>query len=202
MTDPRVNPGMIEAEVRSAYQNLPVPDVSSQAIISAVRAKVERRRTTRTVLRLVMGLCLVVALVVAGVQIVRSTIPEVPVTTSPGKSGAVTSDQAASCAFDYKRKTLAKRDWAADATVRDIDVGKDDARVTLTVRRWYRGGTTATVTARMSSPMAESGPPDYGIGTRLLISGDRDGQTYFGWGCGFTRYYDPTTAIKWQKWLK
>lgn len=55
----------------------------------------------------------------------------------------------------------------------------------------------------MESPTSEDGPPSYGVGTRLLVSGEpRWGGTdplrdAFAWGCGFTRYYDAQAATDW-----
>ncbi len=45
--------------------------------------------------------------------------------------------------------------------------------------------------------------PSYTVGTRLLVSGEfsQEGtslQDAIIWGCGFTRYYDPTTADAWR----
>ncbi len=45
--------------------------------------------------------------------------------------------------------------------------------------------------------------PSYTVGTRLLVSGEipqeeTSLQDATVWGCGFTRYYDPTTADAWR----
>lgn len=58
-----------------------------------------------------------------------------------------------------------------------------------------------TLKVQMQSPRSqiEDGPPAYGVGTRLLLSGSGSGGARLVWACGFTRYYDLRTAAVWTK---
>jgi hypothetical protein len=123
---------------------------------------------------------------------------------------------AGSCAESYSPAAVANRAFAFDGTVTSIGPGTTNrpdrgalhyAAVTFSVNEWFAGGSTSDVTVDMALPMAfsHSPPPrsSYAVGTRLLVSGEpRWGGApltdAIGWGCGFTRYYDPTTAQSWR----
>lgn len=71
------------------------------------------------------------------------------------------------------------------------------AGVTFRVNTWFRGGTGPTVTVDMQAPATVSSDPlpAYGVGTRLLVSGEpRWGgaplNAAIAWGRGFTRPSD------------
>ena len=159
-----------------------------------------RKRRRKNAVRLSIFALVMVVLVVGSVQLVQANLPDIPVTTSPGKSGAVTSGQSLSCVAAYSPEELAQRDWAADVTVTGIKLAGPDAEVTLRVDRWFHGGATDELMASMSSPWVEEDqPPAYGIGTRLLVSGSNEGGHYRGWPCGFSRYYSQKTAAAWAR---
>jgi hypothetical protein len=85
----------------------------------------------------------------------------------------------------------------------------DTSAVTFAVHEWWRGGPASTVTVDLQlSPggrtTSEEVSPPYGVGTRLLVSGeDRWGgkplDDALAWGCGFTRYHDRATATAWRE---
>jgi hypothetical protein len=163
-----------------------------------------------------------------------STIVAIPSPTSvkaspsPGtagqRSGALPDNGASSCVEAYSPQTVARRAFAFDGTVTHLGPGTTDrpgfgkldsdgagqpgyVAVTFTVNAWFHGGTSAKVTADMTSPATGGGGevgPTYRIGSRLLVSGEprwggpalRDAIV---WGCGFTRYYDAQTASAWRQ---
>jgi len=139
------------------------------------------------------------------------------------RSGALPDGAAArsgDCVEEYSLETLPGRDFAFDGTVVAIEqggAGEADLgypSVTFQVHNWFRGGDVPTVTLAMPAPFqlrggdtsSEAGP-SYVVGTRLLVSGEPrwDGEPLrdaFAWTCGFTRYYDETTAARWQAALR
>ena len=214
MNDQRVE-GPSDEQLGRAYAALvsttqPPPDLQQR-----IRAGVARRRRARRI-RLLVAACAAVVTLVVGVMAVRATPVETPVVatgpstgierttepsapTSPARTGPLPDGQADQCAFPYDRAHLGEREWAVDATVTELDIGPDSARVVLTVHHWYRGGAGEQVTAVVPVPdVADDVPPAYDIGSRLLMSGDRDGRRYVGFGCGFSRYYDAATAADWE----
>jgi hypothetical protein len=139
--------------------------------------------------------------------------------TSLGVSrlGALPGSGTASCVEPYNLATVAKRSFAFDGTVTTIGPARTNlpgaelplAAVTFKVHEWFRGGSGSSVTLDMTPPQPGSGQavtesaPSYGVGTRLLVSGEpRWGGApltdAIAWGCGFTRYYDPATAGAWR----
>jgi len=116
-------------------------------------------------------------------------------------TGPVPDAGAAGCASDYEPGTLADRRWAVDATVAAIRSHRRSAQVTLDVNRWYRGGTGERIPVTMTSPSrddTEDPHPAYGVGTRLLLSGELSQGRVLVWSCGFTRYHDERTAATWS----
>ncbi|MBN9620850.1 MAG: hypothetical protein J0H43_14145 [Actinobacteria bacterium] len=115
----------------------------------------------------------------------------------------------------YSLSALAQRAFAFDGTVSAIVAPQPDASdggglsgyvfVSFTVHEWFRGGSGTAVTLDMFGPAVTVGREvSYGVGTRLLMSGEpRFGgsplQDPIGWGCGFSRYYDETTATAWRQ---
>lgn len=118
---------------------------------------------------------------------------------------------AASCVENYNAKGVASRAFAFDGTVTDIAAGQGDlgyVAVTFAVNEWFHGGNTTTVTVGMASPDTAAQTTSvsntaYEVGSRLLVSGEpRWGggalADAVAWGCGFTRYYDESTAASWR----
>ncbi|MGY2129495.1 hypothetical protein [Blastococcus sp. SYSU DS0617] len=130
-------------------------------------------------------------------------------------AGALPATRAVSCP-EYSPALVGQRDFALDGTVTGIGEqrfprlpGETEAdsfySVTFRVHAWYRGGTGERVTLHMEELPYLSTPEGgsietYGVGTRLLVSGDVSdivGRGLIGQGCGFTRYYDEQTAAEW-----
>ncbi|MEU8609322.1 hypothetical protein AB0C29_15100 [Actinoplanes sp. NPDC048791] len=146
----------------------------------------------------------------------RTAAPPLPASSAAQRTGALPDAANGSCAGGYSPREVARRAFAFDGTVTAIGPVDPDrvhavrgyVGVTFTVNEWFSGGSGPTVTIAMSPPLGGLaamgyGPPAYGIGTRLLVSGEhRWGGTTtadaIAWGCGFTRYYDPTTADEWR----
>lgn len=142
-----------------------------------------------------------------------STGPE-PTASPSTRTGPVLDSSSASCVEPYNAQTLTSRGFAFDGTVLSLSPVQPAPgsphgvfgyqRVTLRVNEWFRGGSQATTSVDMLGPTASSAQGvSYGIGTRLLVSGQPQpggilpGSVAF--GCGFTRYYDQTTAASWRQ---
>lgn len=143
-------------------------------------------------------------------------------TTAPAATGALAGGEAASCAEEYGDGSLQQRGFAFDGTVERVgepgftDRGDEGdlgyVAVTFTVHEWFAGGGGEQVVVGMDPPTggrgsgadAHEGGPSYGVGSRLLVSGEpRWGgdplQDPVAWGCGFTRHHDEATARQWRE---
>lgn len=142
-----------------------------------------------------------------------STGPE-PTASPSTRTGPVLDSSSASCVEPYNAQTLSSRGFAFDGTVLSISpVQPAPGRpqgvsgyqgVTLRVNEWFRGGSQATTSVDMMGPTRPAQGVTYGIGTRLLVSGQPQVAggplpTPVAFGCGFTRYYDQTTAASWRQ---
>lgn len=143
----------------------------------------------------------------------RAVLPGAGSVSAPTGVGAIRSDTVADCVQAYSPVAIAGRSFAFDGTVTAIGPARSNgsgaplpvAGVTFWVHTWFRGGSGETVTVDLEQPRAgnaDSAVDAYGVGTRLLVSGEpRWGGTplqgAIAWGCGFTRYYDPQTAAEW-----
>lgn len=149
------------------------------------------------------GLVLGVAAVIAGAGVVGVTVAAPPVTSQGPLPGV------AECAGGYVPEALAERAFAFDGTVAAVGQAADPdvpvVPVTFEVHGWFHGGKGQAVTVDMAAPLVASGlggarrGPSYGVGTRLLVSGEapEDAKVPVAWGCGFTRYHDVATAAAW-----
>ena len=112
------------------------------------------------------------------------------------RSGAVPVSGEGGCVERYSASAVSGRAFAFDGTVTAIG----DGAVTFEVAEWFVGEGPASYTVRMRPPtksgMSESSP-SYFVGTRLLVSGELDGDP-IAWTCGFTRYFDEETAAAWR----
>ena len=140
--------------------------------------------------------------------------PTGPARRGPLGQGGTSS---ASCIEEYTPRAVTERAFAFDGVVTAIgpsvtdgggEADLDYAGVTFRVERWYAGGSADTVTVDLPPPAeqqvrSDDFDPTYGIGTRLLVSGesrwggDDPLAAPLGWTCGFTRYYDEATAAAW-----
>lgn len=133
------------------------------------------------------------------------------------RSGPLPDGRAISCVESYSPQALAGRAFAFDGVVVNVgpsvtDRGGDGdlglPGVTFEVREWFTGGGADTVTVDVQAPFAGSAEASdpayaYGIGSRLLVSGEaRWGgsplEEPIAWACGFTRYHDRDTAADWR----
>lgn len=142
--------------------------------------------------------------------------------TDPAAGAGVelTGQSTASCVHGYSPAAVARHaGFAFDGTVIAIGDPRSNregsggpyalAGVTLRINEWFRGGDSATVVVDMPVPTTAlpdgEGSPEYGIGTRLLVSGaarwggdDPFGAAIAWWGCGgFTQYYSAEVAAEW-----
>ncbi|MEU7756872.1 hypothetical protein [Micromonospora sp. NPDC049171] len=138
------------------------------------------------------------------------------------RSGPLPERGAASCVERPTPGAIANRAFAFDGVVATIGPAHtnrpgvdrlDLVGVTFTVGEWFSGGTASRVTVDMFPPVPGTHDPtaetfsSYAIGSRLLVSGGprqpRPGGSPFddaiAWGCGFTRYYDQSTAQSWRR---
>lgn len=200
------------AEVRSAIEHA----AATERAIGVVHRPVRRRnpRGSWLVAGAVAASIAGGAVVVAAPWSVQTTRPDIVATGTGALPEGESATGAGSCAVDYSLTTLAERTFAFAGTVIAIDTGGlfGTNRVTFQVQEWFRGGTATEVTLDMVPPIEPGGTatdsrqlttPSYTVGTRLLVSGASrggDAQLEDGivWGCGFTRYYDPTTAAAWR----
>jgi hypothetical protein len=149
-------------------------------------------------LAVVITACLALGVGAAAVQVVRANEAGPPEATQ-ARTGALRSDAQGGCVAEYHRDTLDDQHWAADVTVTKLDTEPRMSTVTVKVNRWYRGGSGESTNVLMPSPRrSEDAPPDYDVGTRLLLSGARTPDGYLAWSCGFSRYYDKQTAATWD----
>lgn len=154
-----------------------------------------------------------------------NTVPNPPAT--PGSSqGSVPLGSMTSCAQQYDLTTLRQVAFAFDGTVSRISatppppddpsgaldpLGEGYYAVTFTVHEWFLAGDQATFTLHMMSTpdvgrVGSTMGTSFGVGTRLLVSGvprfgGRPLQAPIAWPCGFTRDYDPSTAVAWRQTL-
>lgn len=141
---------------------------------------------------------------------------EPAVASSPDSrlTGALPVDGTASCAYEFSPRRLADRAFVFDGTVIAIGSSNTDrprgvahhAGVTFTVNEWFAGDSGPTITVDLPPPhtWSEDGLTSYDVGTRLLVSAShRWGGTTTadaaGGYCGFTRYYDESTADSWRE---
>ncbi len=133
-------------------------------------------------------------------------------------SGPLPHSGSASCVEPYSMDTLAARHISFDGTIQNISPtesrggGKqasDYAEVAFAVNRMFRGPRREQIVVLLpkpdsNGPSLPQAPPPYEVGMRLLVSGERlsvkeASNPYVAWGCGFTRYWDSTTADHWDQ---
>lgn len=122
-----------------------------------------------------------------------------------------------SCVEEYSPSAVRGRAFAFDGVVVSVGPPVSDTGeyadmglpgVTFDVREWFVGGSGDTVTVDLQvdpGDLADAAHRDYsyGIGSRLLISGESRSagaplQSPIAWICGFSRYYDASTAAAWR----
>lgn len=179
-----------------------------------------RRRPLTPAFAAYVAVPILIAAVVAGTWLTADRTPGRSAAPGPISSqGTSASAFSASCAESYDLTTLKKRAFAFDGTVSRITAMQLTAdgsgaldgyvTVTFTVNEWFRGGDQSIVTLDMAgsiggSLVVEDQDISYGVGTRLLVSGEprfggRPLQAAVAWACGFTRYFDKDTAESWHQ---
>lgn len=208
----------LEEELRILFHEdaLRAPGASSLAT--------EVRRVTRRRRRVQLAWGGAATAVAASVAVAAVFVGQ-PAQDSPGNlnagrpaisgEGAVPDSGMASCVESYDAgNSVTGRAFAFDGTVAAIGPAATDregldsglAGVRFEVNEWFDGGSADTVVVDLTKPDQsglEEFPPAYGVGTRLLVSGEpRWGgaplDDPIAWGCGFTRYYDEATADSWR----
>ena len=185
------------------------------------------RRHRRTIL-IVAGAAVVIALAIGAATMLMRPRTDVtnraisPATASSAVSAPSTtahgdvfgSGTQLSCVDEYSPQTLSQRGFAFDGTV--LSVGGSAAAtaepdlyvpVVFRVNRWYRGGHGTRITVAMFPPSVatSAGNAVYGVGSRLLVSGEsRSGAADpltdpVSWACGFTRWYADADARTWEQ---
>jgi hypothetical protein len=217
----------LESELRLLFAEESEQAPAAVALANGARRRVRQRRQSR----LAWGAGALVAASVAAVAglgggpLNGSPAREQAVAHSPESrpTGALPGGEMADCVYAYSPPLLRDRAFAFDGTVISIGPAHTDrpgsilhvVGATFAVSEWFVGGSGPTVTIDMTAPggtprVGESPPaygelpPDYEIGSRLLVSGAHrwDGTTMadaIAWGCGFTRYYDKSTADSWRE---
>lgn len=131
--------------------------------------------------------------------------PEAPAALPTGPVEGTTS---AFCEKNYGVTSLREVDFALSGTVRSVAIPSDPhdlLAVTFSIDEWYRGGDSESVVVQMPYPAGEGNSADflsvYNEGYQLLVSGEIQGGRLMSWSCGFTRYFDSSTANLWQDTL-
>jgi hypothetical protein len=206
----------IEQELRELF----VADAgrtTSAGLPDVARTIVRRRRTMRAswgVATLAAGSAIVFGVASIGNQSVDSqdVLQATPPDSVTGR--ALPGGNSGRCVEKYTSASVANRSFAFDGTVTSIGPGSTDRNdqglgyvsVTFLVHEWFTGGSNDTVTVDVASPDWDANPqtaPSFAVGSRLLVSGEpRWGgeplEAAVAWGCGFTRYFDDTTATAWR----
>lgn len=150
-------------------------------------------------------------------RVVDGEDPDQPRNPTADRTGPLPDGGAADCVESYTPDAVRGRAFAFDGVVMEAGPSVSDRGdegdlglpgVTFEVQEWFSGGQADTVTVDMQIPVTDSMDPSdpgytYGIGSRLLISGEaRWGGSPLddpiAWSCGFSRYYDPDTATAWR----
>ena len=216
----------LEETVRSVLEEDARAAPDGSGVVRRVMERTRRRdRTRRTALTVGLAAAATAAVVLVPSVVgddERSRTPATaarssaqPTSTDPDRRrGPLPGTAAVSCVEQYSPREVMDRAFAFDGTVTAIGPGRTDrgdegdlgyAGVTFEVHEWFRGGSAATITIDLEPPGASpDGRPAYDVGTRLLVSGEHrwGGSTdadLLGWGCGFTRYHDASTADAWRQ---
>lgn len=127
-----------------------------------------------------------------------------------GRSGPLPDAGTADCEPPRSGADVARRSFAFDGTITAVGASAAPdasmtryATVTFIVNEWFKGGKDVSADVVMPAPLekgqiqGETGP-SYGVGSRLLVSGEGAGEALRAWGCGYTRYADATTSANWR----
>lgn len=211
----------LEEELRILFHEDALRAPGATSLAADVRRLTRRRRRVQFAwggAGTALAASVAVAAVLVGSGQSTQESPEDRIAGPPAISGegALPDSGMASCVESYDvGDPVAGRAFAFDGTVAAIGPARTDREelesglvgVRFAVNEWFAGGSLDTVVIDLTHP-DHSGldefPPAYGVGTRLLVSGEpRWGgaplDDPIAWGCGFTRYYDEATASDWTK---
>lgn len=191
----------------AASQAPTIDDLGARIVF---RARRERRRRMVALGGIAAGILLAVGIGTSSNGLLRGDrTADIP--AAAANSRALPDTGMSDCQPPRSAADIAKRGFAFDGTV--VKVGATSAPdatlartalVTFTVNEWFKGGNRRTATVTMAAPLpagvirGEAGP-SYQTGTRLLISGDgSQGINMRAGGCGYTRYFDPTSGSLWR----
>jgi hypothetical protein len=195
------------------------PSAGDLAALALHRVR-QRRRVRRTV-----ASGLIAALVVVGGSAVvwgplgSASSPAAAPTGVGALPGDATGDCTGYTLDRFTERLTEPGFFALDGTVTAVEPGADlspemptqYSTVTFRVGTWFHGGSGDTVEVFLDPPGSEdSDVRSYGVGTRLLVSGvlgdtarpsgtmtATEDMGFFGFSCGYSRYYDEQTAADW-----
>jgi hypothetical protein len=205
-----------EAHLRDVFREdaAGAPEVDALAETVITRARRERRHRMvwmSGVAAAAVGVSMA-GLSVSGVPVGHQAGPVVASdstvrSVSQWRTGPVPDSGTTDCEQPSSVAAIANRSFGFDGTVTSVnepprtsdDTPTQYATVTFTVHEWFRGGDAASASVTMTAPLrpgevrGEDGPA-YGVGSRLLVSGEPHGASLAAWSCGYTRYYDAASA--------
>ena len=209
----------LEEDLRTLFHEDALRAPGASTLAGNVRRLTRRRRRVQFAwggAGVALAASVVIAAVLGGGGVsVPDSSPE-DLTAGPAISGqgALADSGFMSCVESYDGgDSVAGRAFAFDGTVTAIGPARTDREpdsqsvgVRFEVNEWFAGGSPDTVVVDLTQPDLpglDEVPPAYGVGTRLLVSGEpRWGgaplDDPIAWGCGFTRYYDGATANSWR----
>ena len=209
----------LEEDLRSLFHEDALRAPGASTLSGNVRRLTRRRRRVQFAwggagAAVAASVVLAAVLGGGGVSVPDSSPEELTAGPAISGQGALADSGFMSCVESYDGgDSVAGRAFAFDGTVTAIGPARTDREpdsqsvgVRFEVNEWFAGGNTATVVVDMTRPdivRVEEMAPAYGVGTRLLVSGEpRWGgaplDDPIAWGCGFTRYYDEATAGSWR----
>lgn len=128
-------------------------------------------------------------------------------TAEPATTATSVTAMEMDCGEQYGPDTLRARDHAFDGEIiaatpavdySSLDRDRWAGRITLSVRRWYRGSGGSEVTLYAHVVGNPAGPFPTSPGTRLLVSGDDD----WAFPCNFTQPWTAALAEEWSRILE
>ena len=210
----------LEEDLRSLFHEDALRAPGASTLSGNVRRLTRRRRRVQFAwggagAALAASVVLAAVLGGGGVSVPDSSPEELTAGPAISGQGALPDSGMASCVESYDvGASVTGRAFAFDGTVAAIGPASTDREgldsglvgVRFEVNEWFAGGNPDTVVVDLTQPDLpglDEVPPAYGVGTRLLVSGEpRWGgaplDDPIAWGCGFTRYYDEATAGSWR----
>lgn len=203
-----------EQQLRELFATEAAAAPHAMGLAEGARRRVRRRRSAQGGW-VAGGVAAVIAVGVFGVGMPDRDVPDPPSVAAPGPAlqGPLKGGPLNSCVREFTPAMLPKMKggFAFDGTVATISATYrrpkeplPEVAVTLRVNEWFRGTGGDTAVVAMFPPavyVSSSTVPSYQVGTRLLVSGStRSGEVTHerrAWHCGYTRYYDPSTAAAW-----